>query len=138
MLYLEYQLHTLSWSSIVFGRVHPPPEQASSALKKAASISSSITSSFTKVLFGFFDIRLFLKPFYNKYKNMSNQVKLEIHLFVMNFNSRVFFSKSTVLCGGYWLWAWQVSGDCRPALLEGLKYQMVKIQTESHNMRPIV
>ena len=29
-------------------------------------------------------------------------------------------------------------GDCRPALPEGQKYQMVKTQTESHDRRPIV
>ena len=29
-------------------------------------------------------------------------------------------------------------GDCRLALPEGLKYQMVKIQTESYVRRPIV
>ena len=28
--------------------------------------------------------------------------------------------------------------DCRPALLKGLKYQMVKTQTESHVRRPVV
>ena len=28
--------------------------------------------------------------------------------------------------------------DCRSALPKGQKYQMVKIQTESHDMRPIV
>ena len=28
--------------------------------------------------------------------------------------------------------------DCRPALPKGLKYQMVKTQTESHVRRPIV
>ena len=37
------------------------------------------------------------------------------------------------LCGGYWLWAWQIS-----ALPKGPKYQMVKTQTESHVRRPIV
>ena len=29
-------------------------------------------------------------------------------------------------------------GDCRPALLKGRKYQMVKTQTESHVQRPVV
>ena len=29
-------------------------------------------------------------------------------------------------------------GDCKPALLNGKKYQMVKTQTESHDRRPIV
>ena len=29
-------------------------------------------------------------------------------------------------------------GDCRPVLPKGRKYQMVKIQTESHDRRPIV
>ena len=41
---------------------------------------------------------------------MCNQVKLEIRSFVMTFNSRGVFFKGTVLYGGYWLWAWQISG----------------------------
>ena len=55
----------------------------------------------------------------------------------MNFNSGGVFYKGTVLCGGYWLWAWQISGGCRPALQKDGKYQMVKTQTENH-VRPIV
>ena len=39
------------------------------------------------------------------------------------------FSKGTALCGGCWQWAWQISGDCKPALPKGRKYQMVKTQT---------
>ena len=46
-------------------------------------------------------------------------------------------SKVTVLCGGCWLWAGRSLRDCRPALLKGRKYQMVKTQTESHDRRPI-
>ena len=48
------------------------------------------------------------------------------------------FSKDTLLFGGYWLWAWRISWNCRPALPKGRKYQMVKTQTESHDRRPIV
>ena len=63
-----------------------------------------------------------------------NYFKLETRLFVMNFNSRG-ISVRVVYCvidTGYGL------GDCRPALQEGRKYQMVKTQTESHDRRPIV
>ena len=67
-----------------------------------------------------------------------NHVKLEIYSFVMNFNSRG-FSLRVLYCvvdTGYGL---GISlGDCRPALPEGRKYQIVKKQTESHDRRPIV
>jgi hypothetical protein len=65
---------------------------------------------------------------------MRNHVKLEIHLFVMNFNSGGFSFQDTMLCSGYWLWAWQR----RHALPEGQKYQMVKTKSESHDRKPIV
>ena len=42
---------------------------------------------------------------------MRNHVKLEIRLFVVNFNSGFSFSKGTVLCDGYWLWAWQIAEE---------------------------
>ena len=68
--------------------------------------------------------------------NACVHVKLEIRLFVMNFNSRG-FSLRILYCvvdTGYGLagslWA------CRPALLKGQKYQMVKTQIESHDRRP--
>ena len=64
--------------------------------------------------------------------HMRYHVKLEIHSFVKNFNSGGVFSKSTVYGLGRSL------GDCRPALPEGRKCQMVKSQTESHIRRPIV
>ena len=66
-----------------------------------------------------------------------NHVKLEIRSFVMNFNSRG-FSLRVLYCvvdTGYGLG--RSLGDCRPALPEGQKYQMVK-QTKSHDRRPIV
>ena len=50
-----------------------------------------------------------------------DDVKLEIHSFFMNLNSREFLSGSCVVDTGYRLG--------RPAL-EGRKYQMVKTQTE--------
>ena len=40
---------------------------------------------------------------------MRCHVKLEIHLFVMNFKSEG-FSLRVLYCDGYWLWAWQISG----------------------------
>jgi hypothetical protein len=61
-----------------------------------------------------------------------NHVKLDICLFVMNFNSRG-FSLRVLYCvvdTGYGLG--RSVGDCRPALLEGQKFQMVKTQSESH------
>ena len=55
-----------------------------------------------------------IKTLYRSYiailYRVCNHVKLEICLFVMNFNSGGVFSKSSVLCGGCWLWAWQISG----------------------------
>ena len=41
---------------------------------------------------------------------MRYHVKLEIRLFVMNFNIGEVFNKGKVLCSGNWLWAWQISG----------------------------
>ena len=48
--------------------------------------------------------------------SMRNLVKLEICSFVMNFNSKGIFSKDTVLCDGYWLWAWQISGGLQTCI----------------------
>ena len=69
---------------------------------------------------------------------MRNHVKLEIRSFVMNFNSGVFSLRAlySVVDTGYGLG--RSLGDCRPALPEGRKNQMDKIQTESHVRRPIV
>ena len=70
--------------------------------------------------------------------SVRNHVKLEIRSFVLNFNSWG-FSLRVLYCvvdTGYALG--RSPGDCKPALPEGPKYQMVKTQTESHNRRPIV
>ena len=69
---------------------------------------------------------------------MRNHVKLDIRSFVMNFKSAG-FSLRVLYCvvdTGYGLS--RSLGDCRPALPEGGKYQMVKTQTNSHDRRPIV
>ena len=62
-----------------------------------------------------------------KIGGVHNHVKLEIHFFFMNFNSRGGVSKGTV----EWILAMGLAdlGDSRPALPEGRKYQMVKAQT---------
>ena len=57
---------------------------------------------------------------------MRNHVKLGVSL-------RVLYC---VVDTGYGLG--RFLGDCRPALLKGRKYQMVKTQTESHVQRPVV
>ena len=71
-------------------------------------------------------------------KGLRNHVKLKICSFVINFNSGGVFSKVLycVVETGYILG--RSLGDCRLALLEGRKYQMVKTQTESHVRRPVV
>ena len=66
-----------------------------------------------------------------------NHVKLEICSFIMIFNSGG-FSKCTVLCGGYWLWALQISGGLQTCMPKGWKYQMIKRHIESHHKRSIV
>ena len=66
--------------------------------------------------------------------NACVHVKLEIHLFVMNFNSTGFLY--CVVDTGYGLGG--SLEDCRPALLKGRKDQMVKTQTETHVRRPVV
>ena len=57
---------------------------------------------------------------------MRNRVKLEV------------FSKDTLLCGGNWLWAWQISWGLQTCIAERSKLPKVKTQTESHDRRPIV
>ena len=58
---------------------------------------------------------------------MRNHVKLEICLFVMNFNSGEVFNRVVETgCG-----LGRSLGDCRTAVPEEWKYQMVKTQTES-------
>ena len=59
-----------------------------------------------------------------------NHVKLEVPLFVINFNSRG-FSLRVLYCvvdAGYGLG--RSLGDCGPALPKGQKHQMVKTKTE--------
>ena len=73
-----------------------------------------------------------------KVMGVRNHVKLEIRWFVMNFNSGG-FSLRVLYCvvdTGYGLG--RSLGDCRPALLEGRKCQMVTTPTESLNRRSIV
>ena len=48
--------------------------------------------------------------------SVRNHVKL-IHVV----NSRRGFSKGTVLCGGYWLWAWQISWGLQTCIAERSK-----------------
>ena len=69
---------------------------------------------------------------------MRNHVKLEIRSFVINFDSGGFSLRVLyfMVDTGYGLG--RSLGDCRPALPEGRKCQMVKTQTESRNRRPIV
>ena len=56
-----------------------------------------------------------------------NDLKLEIHSFAMNFNSRGLLSGYFVVNTGYWLSrSWEY---CRLSLPNGWKYQMVKTQT---------
>ena len=50
-----------------------------------------------------------------------NHVKLEIRSFVMNLNSGFFSLKGTVLCGEYWLWAWQISEGLQTCIAEKSK-----------------
>ena len=69
---------------------------------------------------------------------MRNHITLEICLFVMNFNSGG-VSLRILYCVVDTDYGFGGSlGDCRPVLLKGRKYQMVKTQTESHDRRPIV
>ena len=49
--------------------------------------------------------------------NACVHVKLEIHLFVMNFNSTGF----SLLCGGYWLWACRISLGLQTCIAERSK-----------------
>ena len=92
---------------------------------------------FTDVLTKFWkpQVRLILQYYktYNKYllknktaRTVRNHVKLGVSLRV----------PYRVMDTGYGLG--RSLGDCRPALLKGWKYQMVKTQTESHNRRQIV
>ena len=70
--------------------------------------------------------------------SVRNHVNLEIHSFVMNFNSG-FFLLRVLYCvadTGYGLD--RSLRDCRPAFPEGRKYQGVKTQTECHVGGPIV
>ena len=68
---------------------------------------------------------------------MRNHVELEIRSFVNSaaggFSLRVLYC---VVDTGYGLG--RSLRDCRLALPEGPKYQMVKTKTESHDRRPIV
>ena len=68
------------------------------------------------------------------HKFVWNHIKLEICLFVMNFNSRGFPLRvlHCVVDTGYGLG--RSLGDCRPALMKGQKYQMVKTQTEARSL----
>ena len=88
----------------------------------------SVKGAFTNIDFSLCEQIVFVR----------NHVKLEICMFVMNFNSGE-FSLGVLYCvldTGYELG--RSLGDCRPALPEGQKYQTVKTQTESHIRRPIV
>ena len=75
---------------------------------------------------------------FTKSRCVRNHVKLEIHLFLMNFNSGGVSLRilHCVVDTGYELGGYL--GDCRPALPKGQKYQMVKTQTKSHIRRATV
>ena len=67
-----------------------------------------------------------------KVMGVRNHVKLEIRWFVMNFNSGGFSLRVLYCVVGTGYGLCRPLGDCRPALPEGQKYQMVKTQTEPH------
>ena len=54
-----------------------------------------------------FRVHEFLVLFTTIVSIVRNHVILEICSFVMNFNSRGVSFQGTILCGEYWLWAWQ-------------------------------